>query len=295
MTDPFLISGPAIISFSGGRTSGYMLRRILDACGGELPPDVYACFANTGKEMPETLNFVDDVDREWGVGVRWLEYRRAHHSCDRWREVDYASASRLGEPFSALIEERKILPNPIMRYCTQSLKIQAIRNFAWYLGWDSWTAVVGLRADEPRRVARLSDSREDSSDKIAPLAKAGITKHDVGAFWRVQPFDLHLPNVDGSTPMGNCDLCFLKGTARLQRIMQERPESSAWWIDEERKAAERDAERKSDRAPGRSALNFRKDRPSYAAMADNVRRQIRLDIGGDADQQVDCMCSEDQS
>lgn len=29
--DPFLIEGPAVISFSGGRTSGYMLRRVLDA------------------------------------------------------------------------------------------------------------------------------------------------------------------------------------------------------------------------------------------------------------------------
>lgn len=41
MSDPFLIEGPAAISFSGGRTSALMLRRILDAHGGTLPPDVH--------------------------------------------------------------------------------------------------------------------------------------------------------------------------------------------------------------------------------------------------------------
>ena len=36
MSEPFLITGPAIISVSGGRTSGYMLWRILQAHGGTL-------------------------------------------------------------------------------------------------------------------------------------------------------------------------------------------------------------------------------------------------------------------
>ncbi len=58
MLDPFLISGPAVISFSGGRTSAYMLWRILRAHGGALPDDVVVCFANTGREMSATLDFV---------------------------------------------------------------------------------------------------------------------------------------------------------------------------------------------------------------------------------------------
>ena len=46
--NPYLIHGPALISFSGGRTSGYMLKKILDAHSGLLPDDVHVTFANTG-------------------------------------------------------------------------------------------------------------------------------------------------------------------------------------------------------------------------------------------------------
>ena len=75
MSDHFLISGPAVISFSGGRTSGYMLWRILQAHGGKLPDDVRVVFANTGKEMEETLEFVQAASDHWRVPITWVEYR----------------------------------------------------------------------------------------------------------------------------------------------------------------------------------------------------------------------------
>ncbi len=64
MTDPFKIDTPTCISFSGGRTSAYMLWRVLQANGG-LPAEAVVCFANTGKEDEETLRFVQDVSANW--------------------------------------------------------------------------------------------------------------------------------------------------------------------------------------------------------------------------------------
>jgi 3'-phosphoadenosine 5'-phosphosulfate sulfotransferase (PAPS reductase)/FAD synthetase len=272
--DPFHIEGPAIISFSGGRTSAYMLWRILQAHSGTLPSDVKVCFANTGKEMLQTLNFVKDCGEHWGVEIVWLEYGRG---C-----VTYETASRAGEPYTALINKKAYLPNPVTRFCTIELKILPARDFARSMGWDAWTVVLGMRADEPRRVARSRNNGE-AWDNICPLADAGVMKRDVAAFWGAQNFDLRLPNINGATPAGNCDLCFLKGSATITGIMRDHPELANWWIKAEAEA----------RASKPSGARFRVDRPSYAQMFDAVQRQQNMNFG-DIDQRIDCFCSEDQ-
>jgi len=74
--NPYLITEPAVISFSGGRSSAYMLYRILEAHDFKLPDFVEVVFANTGKEMPQTLDFVQAVAEKWGGGITWLEETR---------------------------------------------------------------------------------------------------------------------------------------------------------------------------------------------------------------------------
>jgi 3'-phosphoadenosine 5'-phosphosulfate sulfotransferase (PAPS reductase)/FAD synthetase len=75
MTDPFKIIEPTVISFSGGRTSAYMLWRVLQSNNG-LPSDAMVIFANTGKEEEATLKFVNDCSVNWNVPITWLEYRK---------------------------------------------------------------------------------------------------------------------------------------------------------------------------------------------------------------------------
>ena len=40
------------------------------------------------------------------------------------------------------------------------LKIKIMRDYARSLGWEHWTNAVGLRFDEPRRVARIKNQRD---------------------------------------------------------------------------------------------------------------------------------------
>ncbi len=256
MCNPFLLDTPAVISFSGGRTSGYMLRRVLDAFGGSLPPEVVPIFTNTGKERPETLDFIERCSLEWGVKVVWLEFVGVPGK--RWfREVNYATAARQGEPFDNLIRLKKFLPNVATRYCTEWLKVKVSNYYARHkLGWvpkkGGYTNAVGLRADEPRRVARLKANPKTcpGEEPCAPLAAAGVTLEEVMAFWAQSPFDLQLEGYQG-----NCDLCFLKGQGKLLRIMEESPELAAWWIAKEEQLAG------TTRFP--EAARFRKNAPSY--------------------------------
>ena len=68
--NPYLIDEPAVISFSGGRTSAYMLYKVLEAHGGRLPDHVVVAFSNTGKEMPQTLDFVDRCSKTSLIGAQ---------------------------------------------------------------------------------------------------------------------------------------------------------------------------------------------------------------------------------
>lgn len=231
MNDPFRIAGPAVVSFSGGRTSAYMLWRILQAHGGALPDDLVVCFANTGKERIETLDFVQRCADAWSVPIAWLEWRDGPAG-KRFSVVSHASASRAGEPFSALIRKRRFLPNQVSRFCTQELKIRVMKDWTRAtLGWARWTNVVGLRADEPGRVAKATDPERASKERwrvACPLAEAGVSQADVRAFWASMPFDLGL-----SPHEGNCDLCYLKSRGKLARIIRDNPGISAWWEGEE--------------------------------------------------------------
>ena len=257
--DPFLITGPAVISFSGGRTSAYMLWRILQMHGGTLPDDVMVLFQNTGREMPATLDFVHECATRWNVSVVWLEYDRAP-SGPTYRVVSHNSASRDGEPFRLLCDAKRALPNPVQRFCTEELKIKtAARYVRGALGWPAWTNVVGLRADEMKRVERVRNpNRRQPWVSVAPLADAGITHADVAAFWRAQPFNLSL----AGKWEGNCDGCFLKSRAAITRIAQDHPERMAWWAAQE-------AVPRGDGA----GKTFRSDRESYAEIIRVVRDQ----------------------
>lgn len=278
MSDPFLITGPALVSFSGGRTSAYMLWRILQAHGGTLPEDVHVCFANTGKEREETLRFVHECATRWGVRVRWLEWRsRTGDIADRFEEVGFNSASRNGEPFMGLVREKSYLPNPVTRFCTIELKIRTMKFFAQSQGWERWNNVVGLRADEPIRVARSVAGNATNKERwttLCPLADAGVTNRDVRAFWAAQDFDLQLLPFEG-----NCDACFLKARPKLWEIERTRPGTLDWWAEAEALGANPAGQR------------FRSEY-SYAELIRDVRRQPDMFAGGyfDNDPDMDAEC-----
>jgi 3'-phosphoadenosine 5'-phosphosulfate sulfotransferase (PAPS reductase)/FAD synthetase len=280
--DNFKIKSPAIISFSGGRTSGYMLWRILQSNGGKLPEGVYCIFANTGKEMEETLKFVNDCATNWNVPIIWIEYSDTDIAKQRWKIVDYESASRNGEPFEQIITRKNYLPNSLARFCTSELKVIPIKRYAQQvLGFEEWDMVIGFRADEPRRVAKLSNPSKEPFDRIAPLAKDGITTEVILDFWKNNSFDLMLPSVDGKTVGGNCDMCFLKGAAKIKGLIQANPQSVDWWIKQETRI-------KSDKYQDGFA-KFRTDRKSYFML----KEQADLDLyTSNDDELTECNCTD---
>ena len=309
-TNPYLISGPALISYSGGRTSGFMLKKIADAYEGCLPDNLVTAFSDTGKEREETLRFVYECGQRWGIPIVWLEWRptpeQAQAAADRGDEiapwmlenatpekfaiVGYNSASRDGEPFRGIIATRQLLPNVTMRYCTSKLKVDVMRRLMLSRGFERWNNAVGLRYDEGHRVLKQlarNDAGRERYTAVMPMAsaKVKVTQQDVLRFWlgetgrledgvRPQGFDLELQSYEG-----NCDLCFLKKQSTLKALMRDRPGCEEWWIRREAENAGRTRDPRMAR--------FNKDF-SFAGLADEVRSQPFMP--GLDDEEFDAEC-----
>jgi 3'-phosphoadenosine 5'-phosphosulfate sulfotransferase (PAPS reductase)/FAD synthetase len=276
MTDPFKIDGPTCISLSGGRTSAFMLRRVIKANGG-LPSEAKIVFANTGREVPATLNFLKRISEYWKVPVHWVEYTP---DGDGFREVTFATASRKGEPFEQLILKKKFLPNPTARFCTTDLKIKPTEALLKSLGWTEWDNMLGLRADEPVRVAKIRAQpivpESPDVERVLPLAQAGITKAHVRDFWVEHEFDLELPIAyDGTTLGGNCDGCFLIPPYQRLSRMRANPSMPVWWIAQE----------------DLTGAKFTKDGYSYREMARFARDQ--RDMFDPNEEAIPCLCGDD--
>lgn len=286
---PFKIDGPTCISFSGGRTSAYMLWRILQAHDGKLPTDAVVAFANTGKEEEATLRFVKACGDHWGVHITWLEYQQ---EAPGYKVVTFETAARDGEPFEAIIRKRQYLPNPVTRFCTSEMKIRTMhkwlrdnwRSFGWEDTDMEWDQMIGIRADEERRVAKIRQrghSTETTKETMRmPLADAGVAVQDIDAFWNSQPFNLELGTFNGRTLAGNCDLCFLKPAAQIQSLIAEKPERAMFWIRMESLGV----------ASKPSGAKFRSDRPSYAEMAKFAAQQ--RDMFDSNEEGIACFCGD---
>ena len=265
MSNPYKILEPTCISFSGGRTSAFMLYKVLEAHQMSLPEEAVVCFANTGKEDEATLQFVHDCETHWNVPIVWLEYTWAEKTDQRFKIVNFKSAARNGKPFEESIWQngKPYLPNSVQRICTVNTKIKPIDFYCKSIGMKNYETAVGVRADEQYRAVKMKD-------KWVPLVKAGITKQDVLNFWSNNFFDLQLP-MNGF--YSNCDLCFMKPVSQIVSMIQEKPERAIWWAKQE------------ELAKGR----FSKDRPQYSDIMKFAETQT--DFFGN-DETIPCFCGD---
>jgi len=121
-----------------------------------------------------------------------------------------------------------------------------------------YISLIGLRGDEPLRVARVKQrNMQDPDDKerrklnmpdgeivYMPLADAEIDKEQVLSYWENQPWKLVLPD---ESNLSNCVFCFMKGGNAIPAIRQniknldeklplelrsvpDTPSDIEWWV-----------------------------------------------------------------
>lgn len=212
-----------IVSFSGGRTSAYMLKQILDNMQDEYK--IVVVFANTSKEAEGTLQFVDRCSKEFNIPIYWVEAIPVESKRGKWwgvthRLVDFETAKRKGEVFELLISKLGI-PSTNAPFCSDQLKRKPIESFMKSIGWKDYYTAIGIRNDE---VDRMNPNFRKRKIIYPLISKFPANKAMITFWWKNNRFDLDIdPN------LGNCDGCWKKGMKTLTSIAKIKPEVFDWW------------------------------------------------------------------
>lgn len=205
------------VSFSGGRTSAYMTKLLIDNWSDRY--EFIVTFANTGLEHPKTLEFIDNCDKMFGFNTVWLEAVVQHdkRSAPTHKIVTFQTAARNGEPFEEVIKKYGI-PNSAFPGCTRDLKLAPIKSYLKSLGIDEHKirTAIGIRTDETRRVnPKVAQARTLEYPLIDVWPS---DKQDVLDWWEEQLFDLGIDEFEG-----NCLGCWKKSLKKHFMQIQRDP------------------------------------------------------------------------
>jgi len=174
--------------------------------------DMHYYFTDTGKELPEVVDFVNRL--EGYVGTIIDPYEEIYSSNRKKKDFDYY-----------LDKHQNYLPSPQARWCTIQMKLvpyeQWVNKKLKEEGYEEVISYVGIRADEPERTGFLTNSISENYMKIKmPFREDGIDRK--GVFEILRKADLYsdysdvISYRDVVSPLSNeLDLLF-ENIAKLQ-------------------------------------------------------------------------------
>lgn len=180
-----------ILNLSGGKDSTALAVYMRDRV-----PDMEYVFCDTGKELPETYEYLHKVEAYLGKPLVRLN---ADYSFDHYLSM-YSG----------------FLPSARMRWCTKNLKLKP---FERYVGDDPIYSYIGIRADEQRDGYI---SKKPNITPVFPFKEDGITKADV--FRMLDEVGLGLPDYYEWRTRSGCYFCFFQRKSEWVGLKENHPD-----------------------------------------------------------------------
>ena len=167
-----------LLGLSGGKDSSALAIYLRDKI-----PEMEYFFADTGAELPETLEFIDLLEDYLGKPIVRL---------NAGRDFDYY-----------LKLHNNYLPSPNQRWCTINLKLIPFENF---VGNDLAISYIAIRADEPDRSGYIS--KKSNITTRFPFKENGLVKDDIKDI--LESSGLGIPDYYQWRSRSGCYFCFFQ-------------------------------------------------------------------------------------
>ena len=204
------MSKPHVVSFSGGRTSAYLVY-LMEQKRKNEGWDVHYIFMDTGAEHPKTYEFIRNVVKHFGIDLVCLRLD-ASTPLGKGNKYEVCTVDGIGpdlKPFASMVRKYGS-PDVVNMSCTARMKIELADKYCKSkFGKDGWTTWLGIRADEKRRL-----KTKPGIKYLADISE--YSKDDVIGWWAKQTFDLEIHE-----HLGNCIFCFKKGDGKLALAIRD--------------------------------------------------------------------------
>lgn len=190
-----------LLGLSGGKDSSALAVYMRDKV-----PEMEYFFSDTGKELPETYEFLDRLEAFLGKPIVRLNM---DSDPNKNRDFDHWLTLYGG-----------LLPSSQVRWCTVNLKIKP---FEEYVGEDRAYNYVAIRADEDRVGYKpLKTASLRNIEPKYPFKEDGITKEDV--YRILEESGLGLPDYYQWRTRSGCYFCFFQRKSEWVGLLEQHPD-----------------------------------------------------------------------
>ena len=180
-----------VLGISGGKDSTALAIFMRDKI-----PQLEYFFCDTGKELPETYEYLDQLEKYLGKSIVRLNPDRTF---DFWLDMNGG-----------------YLPSSGMRWCTINLKLKPLEKF---IGTSTAVNYVGIRADESHRKGM---EQKENIKSVFPFIEHGIDK--AGVFKIIKEAGLGLPKYYEWRTRSGCFFCFFQRKMEWVGLLEKHPD-----------------------------------------------------------------------
>lgn len=180
-----------LLGLSGGKDSSALAIYLRDRV-----PEMEYFFADTGAELPETIEYIDILEDYLGKPIVRLNANR---------DFDYY-----------LKLHNNFLPSARQRWCTVNLKLIPFEEF---VGEDEAISYIAIRADEPSRSGYIS--KKSNIKTRMPFREEGITKEEVLNI--LESSGLGMPKYYQWRSRSGCYFCFFQRQEEWAGLKENHP------------------------------------------------------------------------